>query len=141
MVTQPRARFAALDRIPGRHGGTTDLASVPPGGRVEDVVLMACMHGSVRAHFRDEGCALVVDWSREHLPHCLLWLHDRALDEPPWGGRFRGLGLEPMAACFDGPWALSAGDNPLAREGLRTGLDIEPGRAVELWCRLSVEPA
>lgn len=139
MLSRPGARFAALDRLPGRQGGLVDLSSVPPGGIVEDVVLMAGMHGPVRAHFRDEAFALVIDWSREHLPHCMLWLHDRALNEPPWSGRYRGLGVEPMAACFDGPLALSAGDNPLEREGFSTGLNVDPSQDIEVWCRLSVE--
>jgi hypothetical protein len=139
MLSRPGARFAALDRIPGRHGGMADLSLVPPGGIVEDVVLMAGMHGPVRAHFRDEAFALVIDWSREHLPHCMLWLHDRALEDPPWCGRFRGLGVEPMAACFDGPWGLSVGDNPLEREGYSTALNVDPSQDIEVWCRLSVE--
>jgi hypothetical protein len=36
-------------------------------------------------------------WDTKILPSCLLWPSDRSISEPPWNGRFRGLGLEPIA--------------------------------------------
>ena len=38
---------------------------------------------------------LTVDWPRDLLPHCLVWIHDRGIDVPPWNGSYRGIGIEP----------------------------------------------
>jgi hypothetical protein len=136
----PGVRFARLDAVPGHDGRTADFSSLPPGGKVEDNILMAGSKGPVRATFLDEGFTLTVDWSRAELPHCMIWQHDRARDEAPWAGRYRGLGVEPIAACFDGPWAFSEGDNPLARAGYATALEVDPARASALWCTFAVTP-
>lgn len=137
MALAPGRRFARLAAAPGR-GGPLDLARLPLGPPVDDVALLLGCRPPVVARFLDEGFAVEVDWD-PRLPHCMLWLHDRGLAAPPWGGRFRALGVEPMAAAFDLPEALSLGPNPLAAEGWATALDLPAGRTT-LWLRLSVSP-
>lgn len=137
-LAAPGGRFDRLDAVPGHGGRTENFAALPPGPFVEDNILLAGMHGPVTASFLDEGFRLVTDWDRMRLPHAMLWLQDRATDDPPWNGSYRGLGIEPMAACFDGPWRVSAGENPLTRMGYRTAVEVAPERATTLWCTLSV---
>jgi hypothetical protein len=141
MATDPGRLFEALTNVPRRHGGHIDLSRLPLGPPTEDVVLLAGMAGPVRAEFIDEAFVLEIDWSRDALPHCMLWIHDRGLDEKPWNGRYRGLGVEPLAAAFDGPVSLSAGPNPLAGEGFRTALIVAPDHPAELSLALRVEEA
>ncbi len=138
-LATPGGRFRRLDAVPGHKGQTEDFSALPPGPTVEDNILLAGMRGPVTATFLDEGFRLVTDWDRSLLPHAMLWLHDRATEDAPWHGRYRGLGIEPMAACFDGPWRVSVGDNPLAAAGYRTAVDVDPARDTVLWCRLGVE--
>lgn len=138
-LAAPGGRFRRLDAVPGHGGQVQDFSALPPGSIIEDNILLAGMRGPVRATFLDEGFRLVTDWDRTHLPHAMLWLHDRATEDTPWHGRYRGLGIEPMAACFDGPWRVSAGDNPLAAAGFPTAVEVDPARDVMLWCRLDVE--
>jgi hypothetical protein len=68
----------------------------------------------------------------------MMWIHDRGLDDPPWNGRYRGLGLEPMASAFDGPWEVSAGLNPLNAQGFATAVAVDPATPVEFELSLSV---
>ncbi|MFL5258969.1 MAG: hypothetical protein ACJ8AS_04395 [Hyphomicrobiales bacterium] len=141
MATEPGRRFQALAEVPRRLGGYIDLSRLPLGPPTEDVVLLAGMAGPVRAVFIDEGFELEIDWSREALPHCMLWIHDRGLDDKPWSGRYRGLGVEPLAAAFDGPVSLSAGPNPLAGEGFSTALIVAPDQPSEISLTLRVKEA
>jgi hypothetical protein len=141
MASEPGRRFGALTGVPGRHGGSVDLSRLPLGPPMEDVVLLAGVTGPVRAEFIDEGFILEIDWSRDALPSCMLWIHDRGLDDKPWGGHYRGLGVEPLAAAFDGPVSLSAGSNPLASEGWSTAIEIAPDQPAEMSLTLRVEEA
>ena len=139
MVTEPGKEFNALAQVPQRHSGTVDLGKLPVGPAMEDVVLMAGMRGPVRANFIREGFRVVLDWSREHLPHCMIWIHDRGIDSEPWAGQYRGIGLEPMAAAFDGPWDLSTKSNPLNTKGFPTAIRLEPNAPTKLNCSISIE--
>jgi galactose mutarotase-like enzyme len=121
----PGARFGSLAAVPKLGGGTADLSRLPPGPPCDDVVLLLGARPPLVARWLDEGWSLRVDW--DGLPHLMLWVHDRGLAEPPWGGRFRALGVEPMAAAFDLPEPVSVGPNPLAAEGWATALDLAPG--------------
>ena len=138
-LAAPGGRFRRLDAVPGHGGQPQDFSALPPGPIVEDNILLAGMRGPVTATFLDEGFRLVTDWDRTQLPHAMLWLHDRATEDRPWNGRYRGLGIEPMAACFDGPWRVSAGENPLAAAGFTTAVEVDPAREIVLWCALVVE--
>jgi len=138
MACEPGQKFANLEHVPKRRGGTVDLSRLPFGQQVDDVVLLAGMNGPLRAAFHDDGYELTVDWQRNLLPHCLVWIHDRGIDVPPWNGTYRGIGIEPLASAFDAPWAISAGENPLTRAGYPTALAATAGQPIELFCELSV---
>jgi hypothetical protein len=138
MICEPGRTFANLAHVPGRLGGAVDLLSLPLGQRVEDVVMLAGIRAPLRARFIEEGFEMEIDWSRTLLPHCMIWIHDRGLDMDPWTGRFRGLGLEPIASAFDGPWELSAGPNPLRDLGFPTSVFLPVESPTELYCSLTV---
>ncbi|MBL8895510.1 MAG: hypothetical protein JNJ53_12965 [Rhizobiales bacterium] len=138
MACEPGQTFANLERVPKRRGDTVDLSRLPLGQKVDDVVLLAGMKAPLRGAFLDDGFELTVDWPHDLLPHCLVWIHDRGIDVPPWNGTYRGIGIEPLASAFDAPWAISTGENPLAKAGFPTALQVFKGRPVELFCDLSV---
>jgi len=79
---------------------------------------------------------VVLDWDRDQLPNCNLWVHDRAHDAAPWRRSFRGVAIEPSATAFDLAHAVSGGDNPLRRQGVRTAIPLEPG--VPFVCKIDI---
>ena len=138
MACEPGGKFTSLAHVPKRRGGSLDLSRLPLGPRVDDVVFLAGAAGPIRADFLDDGFSITIDWPRNLLPHCLVWIHDKGIDVPPWNGSYRGIGIEPMAAAFDAPWDVSLGKNPLAEAGFPTALAVSPGRPVDLFCDLAV---
>lgn len=131
MAARPGATFASLAAVPGGEG-PVDLSRLPLDRPVEDVLLLTGVRGPVTARFGDDGSGVILDWDRSVLPSVLLWLSDRALGGDPWRHRYRGLGVEPVAAAFDLPPAISAGPNPLAAAGVRTAVPLEPGAPLVL---------
>ena len=124
-AASPDARFTDLAAVPGPRG-PVDVSRLPLGPPVEDVLQLCGMRGPVRARYLDEGAGVELDWDRRVLPSVLLWVSDRGLGEPPWSGRYRGLGVEPVAAAFDLPPEVSVSDNPLSTGGHRTSVRLDP---------------
>jgi hypothetical protein len=135
------ARSIDLCAVPAAGGGVLDLTRLPWGGPVDDVALLTGVTGPIRVVDEDAGTAVIVDWDRDVLPSVMVWIHDRGLDGPPWRGRYRGLGVEPVAAAFDLPEAVSAGENPLALEGVRTTVALDPSAPVVIRSSFEAEEA
>ncbi|MDQ0511862.1 hypothetical protein [Ancylobacter amanitiformis] len=131
------AEFGTLATVPARAGGVVDLSRLPKARPVEDVVQLCDVEGAVEIDLPEREATLVLDWDRRLLPSCQIWISDRALDEAPWAGRYRGLGVEPIASCFDFAEAVSLGDNPIRAGGTATSLAIDPDQPVEIAYRLS----
>jgi hypothetical protein len=96
----PGAVFSTLSDVEGK-AGPLDFSTLPHGAPAEDLLMMTKLRSPIQAHFLDEAYRLRLDWDRSALPNCVLWTHDRALGERPWGHRFRGVGIEPGAMAFD----------------------------------------
>lgn len=131
--TAPWREFSRLDSVPAREGvpsvdGHLDLARVPLEWPVQDNVLLADVTGPVVADFADTGTRVTIEWDRAILPHVMLWLSDGVIDEEPWRGRYRGLGVEPLAAAFDFADTVSTAPNPLTARGVRTSVNLDPDR-------------
>ncbi len=141
--TRPSSTFTSLTAVPAKAGGTVDLSHLPLGAAddassaTEDVVLLAGVRSPLQARFDDDRVTATLDWDRQLVPCLLVWLSDRALADEPWRGRYRGLGLEPIAAAFDFAGEVSLGSNPLAQEGYSTAIDVAAGSPVTI--RYSVE--
>lgn len=127
-VTAPWRRLESLDSVPGRTGGSIDLAQLPLGPPVEVNVLLTEVSGPITATFLDDATSMVIDWDRTALPSAMLWVSDRSVADTPWRGRYRGLGVEPCVAAFDFPPSVSSGQNPLTARGVPTALRLEPGK-------------
>lgn len=131
----PGRRFTDLSRVPAQ-GGVEDFTRLPFEGPTEEVVQLAGMSGPVQILFDEEAAGLEVDWDRSILPSVQLWLSDRALQDEPWNGRYRGLGVEPIASAFDLSNAISTRPNPISGEGYATHLDLEAGESLRIDYKL-----
>ncbi|WP_018387529.1 hypothetical protein [Ancylobacter sp. FA202] len=129
--------FSCLSAVPAGAGGIIDLSCLPKAAPMEDVVQLCGVEGPVEAVFAARGAVLSLDWDRALLPSCQLWISDRALTDAPWSGRYRGLGIEPIAACFDFAEPVSLADNPIAAAGTMTSLAVTPEQPVVIRYRLA----
>jgi hypothetical protein len=120
-------RFQSLKRIEGIRGGTVDYSVLPKAGPTEEMLMLCGVRGPMRIDYLDEHAYAQLSWDTTVLPSCLLWPSDRALADPPWNQRFRGLGVEPIAAVFDAARDVALEPNPLNAAGIATAIEIVPG--------------
>ncbi|SHO66574.1 hypothetical protein SAMN02745172_03233 [Pseudoxanthobacter soli DSM 19599] len=139
MIAAIGQNFDRLDAVPAAGGGSVDLSRLPKARPIEDVVQLCGARGPVAVIFAHEAARLVLDWDRTLLPSCQIWISDRALQSAPWGGTYRGLGIEPIASAFDFAETLSGMSNPISEKGIATTLAIEPGRDVEIRYSIAAE--
>ncbi len=136
MLTLPGLAFSDLAAVPAP-GGTVDLTRLPTGAPAEDVVQLLGIGGPVGIADEEAGYRLSIEWDRAVLPACQIWISDRALTGFPWGGRFRGLGIEPTASAFDLALPVARAANPISERGYSTVLRLEPGRPLAIRYRIA----
>ena len=134
-------RFERLDAIPGARGGSVDYGRLPKHGPTEEMLMLCGVQSPVIVRYPSERVHFRLSWDTRILPSCLLWPSDRSITDPPWNGRFRGLGLEPLAGIFDGSRELALADNPLAVMGVPTCLVIKPEQPLKIPYRIEVSDA
>lgn len=132
--------FANITAAPGVTG-PIDLSHLPLSKRplsstTEEVVQLGGARAPVVIRWSN-GDGVTLDWDSELLPSVLLWLSDSHLTAPPWNGRYRGLGVEPLASAFDLPPEISAAENPLSRHGIATAIHLYRGKPFETQYRIS----
>lgn len=126
----PARRFISLDALPLAAGGAGNVAGLSHRA-TEEAFQIFGVSGSLRVVYPRQRYAVLLEWSAADFPTCLFWMSAGGRRQKPWNGRFRGLGVEPLAASF----AERAG------EGAITG--GRAFRAGEIWTSihsLSVAP-
>jgi hypothetical protein len=124
------ARFTGADALPLAAGGTETLSELT-GSATEEAFQLFGVDGQLRVVYPDDGYAVRLAWEPRDFPTCLFWLSAGGRTASPWGGRFRGLGVEPLDARFEPTGTASA-----IAGGRRF-------RAGEVWTtryRISAEP-
>ncbi len=128
---RPGARFAGTGALPLAEGGEIALDALA-AQRTEEAFQLFGVDGDLRIACPDDGYAVRLEWDARDFPTCLFWLSAGGRSAKPWGGRFRGIGVEPLDARFE-----PQGDGAAIGGGRRF-------RAGEVWTtryRISVEPA
>lgn len=133
------AEFDTLAAVPLKGGGHVDLSRLPYGYPAEEFLQLNGVTGEATVAYADENARIRLTWNPRLLPSCLLWVSDRALQEAPWGGQFRGFAIEPAAAVFDLPVDCARGPNPIRATGTRTTLAVDPGQPTVIAYRLAAE--
>jgi len=136
MICKIGAEFDGLDAVPGAAGGSLDLSRLPTPHAIEDNLQLCGVSGPVEVIYHAESAGVRVDWDRSILPSCQIWVSDRALRAAPWEGRYRGLGIEPVASAFDLCSAYSATRNPIADAGFATAITLLANEPVTIRCRI-----
>ena len=101
----PHTRVApgsgALDRLPGRAGGSIDgrrLGSLPAPASEMLFARGAEGHATLRTH--DHG--VTISWDPEAFPAAWLWLENRATQAEPFFGEVVAIAIEPQSSTTPG---------------------------------------
>lgn len=137
MVTAPNRHFRSLSHVPGA-GEAVNLGRLPLGQPLEDNVLLAKSRGPVILTYLDDAAEVSLDWDRSILPSVMLWMSDRGAVAEPFLGRYRGLGVEPIAAAFDLADAVSVGRNPLNATGVPTSVGVSAHETLSVEYSIAV---
>ena len=136
----PGQRFVDLAQAPLLHDQMGDFQCLPTNEHSEELLLLTNVRdGIFSLERRDERYRVTLRWDREAYRHCMLWISNHGRETVPWDGQNCCLGIEPVTSCFDFGRSVSAGENPLHREGIDTALDLKAGQCYEWWHSISVD--
>jgi hypothetical protein len=134
----PGSRFTLLSAVPVVDG-TEDFGTLPLADPAEEILQLCGVRGPIHLDFLDDHASLCIEWDTAMLPSAQLWLSDRVLQEEPWNGRYRGLGIEPIASAFDLAEAVSIGQNPIEKAGYATSISLTAAQPVTISYRLAAK--
>ena len=123
--------FSSLSSVP-RNGERVDMSHIPLSPRTDKNVLLCGATGPLTGIYLDEGAGFELDWDRDLLPSLMIWHTDGGIGGEPWNNQFRAVGLEPLASAFDLHTDVSSGPNPINKRGIRTSIDIDPAKPLEV---------
>ncbi len=126
------ARFDSLEALPLANGSTRPLAELARE-TTEEAAQIFDVGGRVSLSYPRRGYRVHLDWNPADFPTCLFWLSAAGRASKPWNGRFRGIGVEPLAASF--------GEDGVGKAGPGNG--TRHFRAGETWTAryaVSAEP-
>ena len=117
---QPDQSDVPLTKMCLKDGTKIDATLHPFPFKTEELVLVTGHEGRVTLRNHDEGYTTTVEWDAVAFPSCLLWISNHGRTEFPWDGKFRAIGIEPVAAAFDlGELHSRNLNNPLASAGIK----------------------
>lgn len=127
------ARSTELTAVAAADGRTADLTRWPVGARNEDFAVLVEADGADiawSAVIREVEDDIVFFLKNPAvLPVTMLWFSNGGRDYSPWNSRHIGVvGIEDGCAAGAGGEAVAAGPNPVAGEGVATGLALAKGR-------------
>lgn len=125
----PDQRNLSPNELLDASGRQIDLRrALPFASASEDLVLLTGTEGWVDFDNLHQGYRVSIRWNAEDFPACLLWISNAGRQFYPWSGRFRGIGIEPVAAPFDLGCAVAENaDNPLSLSGIPTAHSFRAG--------------
>jgi hypothetical protein len=127
-VLAPNHLGQTLHAVPTRFGSVIDLTRHPLDVDTEELVLVETDEGQATLCNDTADYRMNLKWDRNLFPHCLIWISNQGRQEYPWNGRFRGIGLEPVASAFDLGVAYSTDVlSPLRDNFRRTAARLEAG--------------
>lgn len=132
----PGRVFEDIRRIPGASGEAVDYSILPKSSATEEMFMLCNVRGPVTVYYPEEQAYCRIYWDTSVLPCCLIWPSDRSIQDPPWNGTFRGVGIEPVAAVFDAAREVAIQPNPLSRVGIATAVALDAERPLQICYRI-----
>jgi hypothetical protein len=119
-------RFSKLTAVPTRDGGVVDATKLPFARPVDDIVQLCAIDGNFCIENHEDGYETFMQWDAEKLPSCIVWICSGGRTRAPWGGRYFAVGVDPICSAFDLGQHISSAENPLAKAGIRTAVELDP---------------
>ena len=121
-------------------GGEIDATRIPLPLNSENLLMLCNVtNPAIRFTNMEEGYTVRMTWNAEELKNCMLWYSNRGRKFVPWNGTNLCLGIEPITAAFDLGDIISRGENPLKKNGVRTGRKVKAGEVVTLINHMELE--
>ncbi len=134
------ARFTSLASVPTRNGPTLDLGRHPLPFPTPEVVQLCDTEGWARLRRQSGGYAVSLHSDKQQFPSVVLGIANTGRAAAPFDSRWRALYLEPVAAAFGiGSTVGSNPENPIAKEGIATALELSPAVPWRTSYRIDVE--
>ena len=133
----PNCRFQDLRLTPARGGGHIDATTFPLPVPAEDLIQLNGVDGQFDLDLPGDNCRVSLAWNREHFPSVLLWSSNHGLRRAPWNGDHVALGVEPVCSAFGSGLDATRNENPLARSGINTAIEFDPGTLFRTTYRIS----
>jgi hypothetical protein len=128
---KPGAVFKSLHEVPMIDGALADLTHYPARPGFEDLAMIVAnpRHhlGWSAVSFPRSGYVWFALKDTRVLRNTVFWMSNGGRHYAPWNSRHtRVMGIEETTSNFHYGLAESAGDNPLAKDGRPTALDLDP---------------
>lgn len=130
-------RLSRLDGLELDDGTTISGAAVPLPYRAVELAQVLRADGKAALRYLDEGYEVALTWEPTVFPSLLLWYSNHGNDTPPWSGRHRALGVEPICAAFDLGVGTSSRHNPISTLGIPTAAQFRAGVRLKTQYRLA----
>jgi hypothetical protein len=132
-------RFTDLGQVPLLGGETQSLRRHPLREPAEEVVQLCGTQGVARLRRKSLAVTVELRWNPEHFPSVVLGIANAGRSGPPFDGRWRALYVEPVASAFGMGATIGANpENPIAREGVATAIELTPTRPWHTRYRVAV---
>jgi len=140
---KPGATFSSIKRVPRADGGQADLSEYPAREGFEDLVMLVADESQpfawTAAVVSDSGWVWFSLKDPRVLCSTVFWMSNGGRHYAPWSGRHRGvIGLEEVTSNFHYGHAESVRANPLSRAGIRTCVELDPARPLEVKTIMAV---
>jgi hypothetical protein len=144
-ILKPGAAFESLDNVPMVTGETTDLSRYPARRGYEDLVMLVADDSKPFAWtavtFAEQRYVWFALKDPRVLRSTILWISNGGRHYAPWSGRHVNvLGLEEVTANFHVGLAESVADNPIARRGYATKVELMRDRPLVVNYIFGVAP-
>lgn len=133
----PDTVFSSLAKVPATPLPLA-LDRLPLDFDTEELVQLCGTRGRVTLVNHADNYQSSLAYDPEVFPSTLLWISNRGRTVYPWNGRFLGLGIEPVRSAFDlGADVGCNSNNPIARAGFATALDLDANTSFTTCYRIS----
>ena len=136
---KPHSTFTELSHVPALSGGFIDATKIPLQQNIEEIVQLDNIDGSCSLLCKEQKYRMNMTWDCDTLPSLILWYSMGGRSEYPWHNRNICIGIEPVCCAINLAPEVSRSNNPIAKDGVKTAVDIAPNQPITIDYRIEIE--